>query len=115
MNKLHYHDIARRNINKIYAIDSNVLINLAKYYYKGHCHDETETKEIKELVWLAKSPNGSLEYENAIIETCFDYSRNMLDVNALNGFMLAIGRNVWVQHYRDKHLYLYLYAEKRED
>ena len=42
--------------------------------------------------------------------------KGMMELNDLAMEMkLAIGRNVWVQYYMEKHLYIFLYAEKKED
>lgn len=90
MSDVFYHSISDQNPVKIYSIDSNVLINMSSYFYNGHCHDEIETKKIIEFILRVKNTNGLLEYDNAINETCFNYTTNMLEPKALNGYMHAI-------------------------
>lgn len=57
--------------------------------------------------------------DSVCVELIDEPEKMQKGVQALNDLALkmrlAIGRNVWVQHYRDKHLYIYLYAEKRDD
>ncbi len=89
MSKLFYYNISKENSKKIYSIDSNILINMSRYFYNGHCHNEIETKNIVDFILLAKK-NGWVEYEDAIIETCFNYTTNCLEPKALNGYMNVI-------------------------
>lgn len=90
MSDIFYYNISNQNPIKFYSIDSNVLINMSSYFYNGHCHDEIETKKIIEFILRVKNTNGVLEYDNAINETCFNYTTNMLEPKALNGYMHAI-------------------------
>lgn len=90
MSELFYYNISNRYPRKIYFIDSNILINMSSYFYNGHCHDEIETKQILEFILRVKKTRGMLDYNNAIIETCFNYTTNMLESKALNGYMHAI-------------------------
>ncbi len=97
MSELYYYEFSTGNTKKTYSIDSNVLISMAKLYYKGHCHDEAETRAIQDfLINKLKTQPANMIYDNAILETCFNYNNNRLETAALNGYMLAID---WLVYY----------------
>ena len=78
------------NLPKMYFIDSNILIEISKFYYYGKCSEYINDKEIKEFVISCRQNNSYVIYMESLVECAFDYGDNMLNQDVLNKFMIAI-------------------------
>lgn len=73
-----------------YMIDTNILINIAKFYFNGRCgNDEVLTKQITEFILKCRK-NGILNYDYAILESSYDYGTNEINTDVMNKFMMVI-------------------------
>lgn len=73
--------------NKMVIIDSNVLVAMCQYYYKGKCDRDELTDEIKDFIYRAR--NIGINNGYAITELCYDYNVNRINVEQMNLIMLA--------------------------
>lgn len=76
--------------NDIYYIDSNILINVGKYYFDGKCgNDDILTKQIREFIIQCRK-NGILMYDYALMEISFNHGKNEINTDVMNKFMMVI-------------------------
>lgn len=74
--------------NKIYMIDSNILLAMSQFYYKGKCDRGNEvTENVKKFILKAR--NYGVLNNFAITEVCYDYARNVLNSDQMNKIMIA--------------------------
>lgn len=78
------------NLPKVYFLDSNILIEMSKFYYYGKCSEYISKNEIKEFVIECKKNNSCVMYMESLVECAFDYGDNVLNQDVLNKFMMAI-------------------------
>lgn len=73
----------------LYVLDSNVYLDLARYFYTGHFKDNVEKEQA--LSWLIQARrDGQFTYEHAAIETSFDYGTNSINVKAQGQLFFAV-------------------------
>lgn len=76
--------------NNLYCIDSNILINVGKFYFTGKCGtDDILTEQIKDFIMLCRT-NGALRYDNALLEVSYDSGTNEINKDVMNKFMMVI-------------------------
>lgn len=76
--------------NNLFCIDSNILINVGKYYFNGKCgNDDILTKQIREFIILCRN-TGMLRYNNALMEISFNHGKNEINTDVMNKFMMVI-------------------------
>lgn len=74
----------------LYCIDSNILINVGKYYFDGKCgNDDILTKQIREFIILCRN-TGMLIYDYALLEVSFNSGTNEINKDVMNKFMMVI-------------------------
>lgn len=71
----------------LYLIDSNILIALGNFYYKGKCTPKELTQEIRKFIMKARL--YGIDNEFSIIELCYDYNTNELNNEAMQKLMIA--------------------------
>lgn len=76
--------------HNLYCIDSNILINVGKFYFDGKCgRDDTLTDQIKKFIILCRS-TGMIIYDYALLEISFDFGANEINQDVMNKFMMVI-------------------------
>lgn len=73
-----------------YHIDSNILINIGKFYFDAQCgSDNVLTEQIRQFIIQCRK-NGYLSYEHALLEICYDSGTNSINSDVMNKFMMAV-------------------------
>lgn len=73
-----------------YSIDSNILINVGKFYFNGKCgSDEILTAQIRKFIIRCRN-DGVLKYDNALLEVSYDFGTNEINTDVMNKFMMVI-------------------------
>lgn len=70
-----------------YLIDSNILIALGNFYYKGKCKPEELKKEIVDFILSAR--RHGVQNQFALVELCYDYNTNQISTEAMQKIMIA--------------------------
>ena len=87
MGKIKEYLVGNNSGNKIYFVDSNILLNMCQYYYRGKCDDGVETtEEIKKFILRARE---GIQNKHSIIEISYDYVSNSINVELMNKVMIA--------------------------
>ena len=74
--------------NKLYFIDSNILLAMSQFYYKGKCDRGDEvTEDLKKFILKARMQG--IQNQFAIIEICYDYTCNAINSEQMNKIMIA--------------------------
>lgn len=74
--------------DKLYFIDSNVLLAICQFYYRGKSNaGGISTEEIKQFILRAR-PYG-VQNQFAITEWCFDYNKNAINAEQMQKIMIA--------------------------
>ncbi|MGC6178324.1 hypothetical protein [Lacrimispora sp. 38-1] len=87
MGKIKEYKIGIDSANKIYFIDTNILLAMTQLYYKGKCKDEEITEEIK--IFILESRKYGVQNQFSITEVCFDYKSNQMNNEQMNKIMIA--------------------------
>lgn len=87
MGKIKEYEIGISNASKIYFIDTNILLAMSQFYYKGNCKDKEITEEIKAFILEAR--RYGVQNQFSITEVCFDYKSNQLNTEQMNKIMIA--------------------------
>lgn len=72
---------------KMYFIDSNILLAICQFYYKGKCDTEGITEDLIEFILEAR--RDGVQNEFAITEICYDYNTNSLNCEQMQKIMIA--------------------------
>lgn len=72
---------------RMYFIDSNVLLAMCPFYYKGKCNTEGIIEELKEFILRARM--YGVQNQFAITEICYDYNGNSLNCEQMQKVMIA--------------------------
>lgn len=72
---------------KMYFIDSNILLAMSQFYYKGKCDTEVITEELKKFI--IESRKHGVQNQFAITEICYDYNTNLLNCEQMQKIMIA--------------------------
>ncbi|QIB69294.1 hypothetical protein Ami103574_08140 [Aminipila butyrica] len=74
----------------LYCIDSNILINVGKFYFDGRCgRDDTLTEQVKKFIILCRN-TGTIIYDYALLEISFNFGTNKINADVMNKFMMVI-------------------------
>lgn len=74
--------------DKFYFIDSNILLAMCQFYYKGKCDKGDQvTEELKRFILKAR--NYGIQNQFSITEVCYDYTRNTINTEQMNKIMIA--------------------------
>ena len=85
-----YYSNEIESANIFYCIDSNILINVVKFYFDGQCgQDKILTKQIVEFIFRCRN-SGYLKYDYALAEVCFDSGSNEMNTDVMNKFMAVV-------------------------
>lgn len=72
---------------KMYFIDSNILLAMCQFYYKGKCSTEGIIEELKDFILRARM--YGIQNQFAITEICYDYNTNSLNCEQMQKIMIA--------------------------
>lgn len=72
---------------KMYFIDSNILLSICQFYYKGKCDTEGITEDLVEFILEARKEG--IHNELAITEICYNYNSNSLNCEQMQKIMIA--------------------------
>ena len=88
MNQIKEYEVGINSSNKMYFIDSNVLLAMCKFYYRGKCNGEDGvTEELKKFI--IKARRQRIQNDFSINEVCYDYTLNAINVEQMNKIMIA--------------------------
>lgn len=78
MNQIKEYEVGINSQDKLYCIDSNILLAMCQFYYKGKCDRGNEvTEELKRFILKAR--NYGVLNNFSITEICYDYTCNTLN------------------------------------
>lgn len=72
---------------KMYFVDSNILLAICQFYYKGKCDTEGITQDLIEFILDARM--DGIQNGFAIAEICYDYNTNSLNSEQMQKIMIA--------------------------
>lgn len=88
MDKIKTYAVDENIGDRIYMIDSNVLLAISQFYYLGEVRRSELTKE--ELCeFIKRSRIIGVDYNFPIVELCFDYKTNNVNAEKMNKIMYA--------------------------
>ncbi len=88
MNQIKEYEVGINSQDKLYCIDSNILLAMCQFYYKGKCDRGNEvTEELKRFILKAR--NYGVLNSFSITEICYDYTCNTLNSEQMNKIMIA--------------------------
>lgn len=65
--------------DNFYHIDSNILINIGKFYFDAQCgSDNVLTEQIRQFIMQCRK-NEYLSYVHALLEICYDSGTNSIN------------------------------------
>lgn len=73
--------------NVLYLIDSNMLIDMSRLYYRGRCIHLEETDDLKRFIVRAR--RYGIQNQFALIESCFNWNTNQLNSSRMQKIMRA--------------------------
>lgn len=90
MTDIKYYKYGLGTGDNFYCIDSNILINIGKFYFNGKCGlNDNLTEQIRNFIILCRA-NGALKYDNALLEISYDSGTNEINTDVMNKFMMVI-------------------------
>lgn len=73
--------------NVMYLIDTNVLVDMCKLYYRGQCTKKEETDDLKQFILRARKEG--IQNQFSLIESSFDWRINQIDSCRMQKLMMA--------------------------
>lgn len=88
MEQIKEYEVGINPNNKLYFIDSNILLAMSQFYYKGKCDRGDEvTEDLKKFILKARMQG--IQNQFAITEICYDYTCNAINSEQMNKIMIA--------------------------